>query len=142
MGDFFGYTTRILSSRFLELEILENAGPRIVRLSYKGSLNLFAELPEISVPTPSGNFHYLGGHRLWHAPESMPKSYIPDDNTLSAWSLTMFRLGGTVIIPMQAREHDLTGLFTTASSWNSERKSPATAPKKPPSAFKNTPQIR
>ena len=111
MGDFFGYTTRILSSRFLELEILENAGPRIVRLSYKGSLNLFAELPEISVPTPSGNFHYLGGHRLWHAPESMPKSYIPDDNTLSAWSLTMFRLGGTVIIPMQAREHDLTGLL-------------------------------
>lgn len=153
MGDFYGYPTRHLSSRFLELDCLATAGPRIVRLRYKGSPNLFAELPEISVPTPYGDFHYMGGHRLWHAPEAMPRSYIPDKDgltisdlphgllldgkpeaatgihkcielhlnpdqstvvlthtlineglwevQLSPWALTMFRLGGTVILPMQ-----------------------------------------
>ncbi|MEL7658511.1 MAG: hypothetical protein AAGU75_21685, partial [Bacillota bacterium] len=153
MGDFYGYPTRHLSSRFLELDCLATAGPRIVRLNYQGSPNLFAELPNISVSTPYGDFHYMGGHRLWHAPESMPRSYIPDNDGLtlfnlpdglilngktepatgihkcieihlnpdqptvilihtltneglwemevSPWPLTMFRLGGIVILPTQ-----------------------------------------
>jgi hypothetical protein len=31
------------------------------------------------VATPFGDYHFRGGHRLWHAPEGMPRSYIPDD---------------------------------------------------------------
>ncbi len=151
MSDFYGYPTRRLSSDSLELEYLSTAGPRIVRLSYNGSPNLFAEVPEISIPTPYGDYQYLGGHRLWHAPESMPRSYVPDGSglamtdvprgvtlegptehatgirkrieirldrshprvelthtlvneglwevELAAWALTMFRLGGTAILP-------------------------------------------
>jgi hypothetical protein len=151
MSDFYGYPTRRISSDFLELDCLATAGPRIVRLSYKGAPNLFAEVPGISVPTPYGDYHYLGGHRLWHAPESMPRSYIPDGDGLTVseipsglildgkvepltgihkriqiglgpdparvtlthtlinegpgevelapWALTMFRLGGTAILP-------------------------------------------
>lgn len=155
MSDFYGYPVRQLSSKFLELDCLATAGPRIVRLKYKGSPNLFAEVPEISIPTPYGDYHYLGGHRLWHAPEAMPRSYIPDDDGLvtselpdglildgktesasgihkrievrldphqpkvtlthtlineglwevepSPWALTMFRLGGTAIVPTRAK---------------------------------------
>jgi len=82
MNDFYGYPIRRLSSKFLELDCLATAGPRIVRLKYKGSDNLLAEVPEISIPTPYGDYRYLGGHRLWHAPESMPRSYIPDSEGL------------------------------------------------------------
>lgn len=154
MSDYYGYPIRHLSSKFLELGCLATAGPRIVRLKYKASRNLFAEAPDISIPTPYGNYHYYGGHRLWHAPEAMPRSYIPDDEgliisenpdglildgktepatgirkrievrlnpdrpevtlthtltnenlwelQLSPWVLTMFRLGGTAILPTKA----------------------------------------
>ena len=83
MGDYYGYKTRQLTSRFLEVECLEEAGPRIVRLKYKGSSNLFAELPEKTVESSFGVFHLLGGHRLWHAPEAMPRTYMPDNDGLT-----------------------------------------------------------
>jgi hypothetical protein len=49
---------------------------------YKGSANLFAEVWDISMETPYGDYTYTGGHRLWHAPEGMPRSYIPDNEGL------------------------------------------------------------
>src|SRR5512143_3203254 len=88
MNDFYGYPTRRASSKFLELDCLATAGPRIVRLKYKGSENLLAEVPEISVPTPLGDYHYLGGHRLWHAPEALPRSSVPDEEGLYVAQLT------------------------------------------------------
>jgi hypothetical protein len=79
--------TRTLGAGFLELDYLENAGPRIVGLRYKGSANLFASVPEISIPTPYGDYHYIGGHRLWYAPEAMPRSYVPDNDGLTVSEL-------------------------------------------------------
>ena len=64
----------------LELDYLVIAGPRIVGLRYKGSGNLLASVPEISIPTQYGDYHYVGGHRLWYAPEAMPRSYVPDND--------------------------------------------------------------
>jgi hypothetical protein len=163
MSDFYGYPICQLRSKSLELDCLATAGPRIVRLKYKGSSNLFAEVPDIAMPTPYGDYRYFGGHRLWHAPESMPRSYIPDDEgliaselpdglildgktepatgihkrieirlhpdlpkvnlthtlanqglwdvELSPWMLTMFRLGGTAIMPAQAKNDTMDGLL-------------------------------
>jgi hypothetical protein len=82
MSDYYGQPIRKLTSKSLELECLATAGPRIVRLSYNGSANLFAEVPEISTSTPFGDYRFLGGHRLWYAPEAMPRSYIPDNDGL------------------------------------------------------------
>lgn len=82
MSDFHGYPVRRLSTKFLELDYLTTAGPRIVGLRYGRSRNLLAEVPEISIPTPYGDYRYLGGHRLWYAPESMPRTYIPDGEGL------------------------------------------------------------
>ncbi len=82
MNDFHGYPVRRLTSRFLELDCLATAGPRIVGLRYKGSANLLAEVPEISLATPYGEYRYFGGHRLWYAPEAMPRSYVPDGEGL------------------------------------------------------------
>ncbi len=163
MGDFFGLPTRTLRSADLEVEVLESAGPRIVGLRYKGSANLLGAVPQISIPTPYGAFRYLGGHRLWHAPEAMPRSYIPDEDGLSItekpdglalegpietgtgiqkkielrldpelpvidlqhtltnqglwevelapWTITMFRLGGTVILPLREAQVNAEGLL-------------------------------
>lgn len=158
MSEFYGISTIQLSAHNVELECLETAGPRIVRLRYKDSPNLLAELPQISIPTPFGEYHYMGGHRLWHAPEGMPRSYIPDNEgltlskladgvlldgkpevatsihkkievhlspdkplvilnhtltneglwevELAPWALTMFRLGGKVVLPIQEQNPD------------------------------------
>ena len=83
MSDFHGYPITSISSPFLQVDCLATAGPRIVGLHYKGSQNLLADVASITVPTAYGGYHYLGGHRLWHAPESLPRSYIPDDEGLT-----------------------------------------------------------
>ena len=87
MSSFYGLPTKSLDSEFITLEVLEKGGPRIVRLSFRGSPNLFAEVPEIVTSTPMGDYHYWGGHRLWHAPEALPRSYVPDNTGLTITSI-------------------------------------------------------
>lgn len=162
MSDFQGLPTRILNNGLLSLEVLAEAGPRIVRLSAFGKDNLFADIPT-TVSTPYGDFFFRGGHRLWHAPEALPRTYIPDNDgvsieeltdgvrlngsteigtgitkvieihlsvdravvtlkhilrndslwqvELAPWALTMFRLGGTVILPQPIGNADQNGLL-------------------------------
>ena len=78
MTDFHGEPTRILENQFMQLECLENSA-RIVRFSLKGKSNLFADLGRSPTQIPFGNFYFRGGHRLWHAPKSMPRTYMPDN---------------------------------------------------------------
>ena len=162
MGDFQGLPTRTLTNGLISLDILLTAGPRIVRFSAFGGENLFVDIPAI-VNTEYGDFSYRGGHRLWHAPEAIPRTYIPDDHgvsitelsdgvkiegsaetgtgikkiieihfaknqaavtlehtlqnndlwqiELAPWALTMFQLGGTVILPQPNDKVDETGLL-------------------------------
>jgi hypothetical protein len=82
-GDFYGLPTRIISNQHLRLEFLAEAGPRIVRLSLAGSdENLLVEVPDIHWPTPYGEYYLRGGHRLWYAPEAVPRSSVPDNGGL------------------------------------------------------------
>jgi hypothetical protein len=163
MSEFQGHPTHILKNGLLSLEFLADAGPRIVRLSAFGKDNLFAETPT-TVSTPYGDFFFRGGHRLWIAPESMPRTYMPDNDCISVeelpdgvrlngspekgtgitkaieihisadsaavrmehilrndglwpvelapWALTMFRLGGTVILPQTVGNADQNGLVS------------------------------
>ena len=82
-GDYFGLPTILITNQHLTLEFLSQAGPRIVRLFLGESKdNVLKEIPNESIETPYGIFHFCGGHRLWHAPESMPRSYLPDNEGL------------------------------------------------------------
>ncbi len=162
MSDFHGLPTRTLINSLLSLEFLAEAGPRIVRLSAFGKDNLFADIPT-TVSTPYGVFFFRGGHRLWYAPETFPRTYIPDNDgvsldeladgvrlkgsteigtgitktieihlsvdqatvtlkhflrndslwqvELAPWALTMFQLGGTVILPQPVGKIDQHGLL-------------------------------
>jgi hypothetical protein len=82
MPDFHGLPTATLENEHLRLEYLTTAGPRIVGLSYHGSPNLLADVHDMTVDTPNGKYHFLGGHRLWTAPEVPEKTYFPDDSGL------------------------------------------------------------
>jgi hypothetical protein len=81
--DYYTHPTHRLENRFLAVDYLAQAGPRLVRLLPAGSdQNLLAELPDMTQATPYGEYHFFGGHRLWHSPESMPRSYLPDNEGL------------------------------------------------------------
>lgn len=81
----------------LTVEFAET-GPRVTGLRFRGGVNLFAELPGIVIERPDGPpFRFLGGHRLWRAPEIPEVTYLPDDgpvtlvegaNTVSARGVT------------------------------------------------------
>ena len=72
---------RILKNDFLQIEYLTDA-LRITGLTPAGKPNLLADLGDFSVPTPYGDYYFRGGHRLWHSPEAMPRTYIPDTGDL------------------------------------------------------------
>jgi hypothetical protein len=81
---FNGRPTYTLENKFLRVETLTTSA-RIVRFTPAGRPNLFADLGTETVPTLYGDFYLHGGHRLWHAPEAMPRTYMPEneDATLS-----------------------------------------------------------
>lgn len=67
-----------LKNNFFELEYLTHS-LRISSITPHGKTNLLADLShQPPVPTPYGDFYFRGGHRLWHAPEAMPRTYVPD----------------------------------------------------------------
>lgn len=164
MNKFCGHPTGVIDNGFLRLEYLTDAGPRIARLfSGKSEFNLLAEIPpDAGVDNIYGKFQFMGGHRLWHSPEAMPRTYVPDqpvkveslpdgirlsastepgsgiaktieihlapgraagtinhelrneslwDVELAPWGLTMFKMGGTVILPQAVGKPDPAGLL-------------------------------
>lgn len=80
-----------LSNGTIEVITTLDIGPRIVRYSFIGGENLLHEDPKgeftATCPTYSEYFdadkwRVYGGHRLWLAPEVMPRSYSPDNNPM------------------------------------------------------------
>ncbi|MBI3947923.1 MAG: hypothetical protein HY321_18545 [Armatimonadetes bacterium] len=73
-----------LANGQIEVVATTDVGPRIIRLAFLGGENEFAELPEMVMQTGGRAWHIYGGHRLWHSPEAMPRSYSPDDSPIEA----------------------------------------------------------
>ena len=70
-----------LRNNSLSLLVTQSVGPRIISLSLRGEANMLASLPDLTVDRPDGRtFRFYGGHRLWHAPEHMPRTYGIDDS--------------------------------------------------------------
>jgi hypothetical protein len=59
--------------------VVTSAGPRVLGLIGSGE-DLFAVLPAAGLDGPAGErFAFIGGHRLWAAPEVPDITYQPDD---------------------------------------------------------------
>lgn len=71
-----------MATPHLEILVTIDVGPRIISLRRPGASNMFAQIPDIVIPTGEGNYKFRGGHRLWHAPEAMPRTYALDDSPI------------------------------------------------------------
>ena len=65
-----------LSNDKIEIVITLDVGPRLIRLGFPGGPNHFKEFPETLGQTGGTEWNSYGGHRLWHAPEQMPRTYV------------------------------------------------------------------
>src|SRR5215475_16008483 len=71
-----------LSNGLVELIVTTDIGPRIIRYGFVGEENVFGEILEMKVPGDPGDWRPWGGHRLWTAPEAMPRTYSPDNSPI------------------------------------------------------------
>jgi len=69
-----------LSNGLVELVVTGDVGPRILRFAFVDGENVFCELEEYAGMTGGDGWRNYGGHRLWHAPESQPRTYAPDND--------------------------------------------------------------
>ncbi len=75
-----------LTNGQIELIITTDVGPRVIRCGFVGGQNLFKEFADQMGKTGGSEWRSYGGHRLWLAPEAMPRSYFPDNGPVKyAW---------------------------------------------------------
>jgi hypothetical protein len=72
-----------LTNGEIELVVSTQTGPRILHYGFPGGENILGLVPDLAEQTPLGEWRRLGGHRLWAAPESMPRTYAPDNAPLA-----------------------------------------------------------
>ncbi len=78
---FEGWDAVRLTNGDAEIVVTTSVGPRIIRYGLFGGPNAFAVLPDTRGQSGGDTWQAYGGHRLWHAPEAMPRSYFPDTGT-------------------------------------------------------------
>jgi hypothetical protein len=76
-----------LANREMEVIVTTAVGPRIARCAFIGQRNVFAEIPGQQGGTGESEWMIRGGHRLWVAPESKPKTYELDNSPIEVEEL-------------------------------------------------------
>jgi hypothetical protein len=71
-----------ISNRTVELIVLADVGPRVIRYGFVGADNIFHEVPEQAGLTGGNKFRIYGGHRLWVWPE-IDRTYFPDNRPVA-----------------------------------------------------------
>ena len=68
-----------ITNGIIDLLVTLDVGPRIIRLGFAGQENEFCEFADEVGKVGGSEWHSYGGHRLWHGPEVMPRTYYPDN---------------------------------------------------------------
>lgn len=71
-----------LSNGTVELVVLADVGPRIVRYGFCANENILCELPPHAGLVGGTDFRLYGGHRLWSWPE-VARTYFPDNRPVA-----------------------------------------------------------
>ena len=92
--NFGGWSNCIkLTNGSIELIATTDVGPRILKLGFTGGRNLMFVSPEDKGKTGGDQWRIYGGHRLWHAPEVMPRTFFPDNSPVKyKWDGKMLKL--------------------------------------------------
>jgi hypothetical protein len=83
-----------LSNGAAEVVVTTTFGPRIIRYGLMGGANALHVIPETRGKIGGESWVPYGGHRLWLAPEALPRSYAPDNDPVG----TVTHQGGTVTV--------------------------------------------
>lgn len=68
-----------ISNGIIDLVAVTDIGPRIIRFGFKDQENELCEVPDQIGTTGGNEWKIYGGHRLWHSPEHILRSYEPDN---------------------------------------------------------------
>ena len=69
-----------LSNGTAEIVATLDVGPRLIRFGFEGGPNAFKEFEGMMGRTGDKEWNIYGGHRLWHAPEEQPRTYVVDNS--------------------------------------------------------------
>ena len=69
-----------LENLLVDLVVATEIGPRIIRYGYLEEENEFYENPADLGKTGGQEWRLYGGHRLWHAPEAVGRTAVPDND--------------------------------------------------------------
>lgn len=72
-----------MENGIVDLVMTTDVGPRIIRFGFVGGENEFQEFPEQVGKTGGKEWNIYGGHRLWHAPEVLGRTYYPDNSSVA-----------------------------------------------------------
>ncbi|HEY4155032.1 MAG TPA: hypothetical protein VGM24_06385 [Puia sp.] len=72
-----------LSNSEIEVIIATDIGLRILRFGFIDGQNILYLSPEDKGKQGGDGWRIFGGHRLWHSPEAIPRSYSPDNDPIS-----------------------------------------------------------
>lgn len=73
-----------ISNGVVELIVTTDVGPRIIHYGFIGGPNHMKVFDEQAGKTNADEWMSYGGHRLWHSPEEMPRTY-DEDNVPCEW---------------------------------------------------------
>jgi hypothetical protein len=73
----------LLSNGEVEMVVTLDLGPRIIRFGFIGKENEFCDNSPLVVSSEYGDWKLVGGHRLAHSPENVPRTYIPDSRPVN-----------------------------------------------------------
>ncbi len=76
-----------LFNRQIELIVTTDVGPRIISFGFVNGPNLLHVSKDDKGQTGGDSWRIYGGHRLWHSPEVMPRTYSPDNKKVNhSWN--------------------------------------------------------
>ncbi len=75
----------------VDLIATTDVGPRIIRWGFVNGPNVMKEYADHMGKVGGDEWRLYGGHRLWHAPEAKPRTYVPDNGPV-AWEWDGFTL--------------------------------------------------
>lgn len=68
------------SNGIVDVAVTVDCGPRIIRYGFVGEHNQFCENHSEKVSVGEDFWRIRGGHRLWHSPENLPRTYSLDNS--------------------------------------------------------------
>lgn len=107
-GSYHGRPARRIETAHCWIEVLTEAGPRVVGFGLPGEAGILTDSTDASWDAGYGTYELFGGHRIWFAPERAECS-VPDSTGLTVAAVEgaegpAIRLTGTVEPPTGLRK--------------------------------------